>query len=263
MEEKNIEKLLDELIAEASGPVIQKLTEEDLKHLDDAYPYEISEEHERKMKEIFKMAGYARNGKRFEYESEIDNEIGISDKNYEENAINIEKTNNSNKVTKKSIYKKLLIAALIATFVCAIGCVGAFRESFVKYYLNIKEECSEVKKITKLNEYEIDNIHFGYMPSEYKISTKKMSSDSKMILFLNDNNKYIELEIQNKDYGKEVNTEDATIEELVINEKDMIYSERNDRKILTWRENDRVLVLSTDDTKELLLKLAEKLIIID
>lgn len=247
MEEMNIEKLLDELIEKASGPVIQKLTEEDLKHLDDAYPYEISEEHERKMQEIFKMAGYARSSKS-ENENQDEDETG-----------------NANKVkfTRKSSFRKILLVAAVIGIVLAIGCVGAFRESFVKYYLDIKEECSGVKKNDSY-EFNIDNIYFGYMPSEYEVVNRKEEKDLKKIGFENNTNgTYITLDIINKEYGKEINTEDAKIEDVVINEKDMVYSERDDMKILTWKENGKVFVLQTNETKDFLLKVAKNISFID
>ena len=53
----------DKLIKEAGIIAIERMTAEDLKHLDEPV-FEISKEHERKMQEIFKMAGRIKKDKK-------------------------------------------------------------------------------------------------------------------------------------------------------------------------------------------------------
>lgn len=246
MDQKTIEELLDEMIEKAGKAAINEMTKEDLKHLEDAYPYEISKEHEKKMKQIFKEAGYVN-----EDENRVSNTISTTGENKD----------NANKFTPKKYF--VIVAAAVLVFAFAIGGVSAWRESFVNCFFDKKDEYSDVKGSGKSKEYYVDNIYFKYIPSEYEVKNKEIEGNIKMITFENKNHNYISIDIQKDVYYPQINTESGDIEELIINDKDMVYFERGDFKFLSWREKDCVYTLETNDIKRLLLKIAENIEILD
>lgn len=245
MDEKNLEKLLDDMIEKAGKEAIEEMTKEDLKHLEDAYPYEISEEHERKMKKIFEEAS----------KMPMKKEEGKASKN------NIVQMDEGKKRIKSKNSKKVfvLVAAAVMLFAMLLGSVGAFRDSFVKYFLNVKEEYSEIKGTSeRASELLIDNIYFGYIPEGYVMQNKKKINEFSLLIFSNDE-LYLNVEYADAEYAAKTNTENGNPEEIIINNKDMIYSDNGTEKMISWREKGRIFVLHTNDTKEILVKIVENM----
>ena len=238
MDDKMIDKILDDIVSEVGPKAIEEMAKDDLKNIDQP-SFAFSKEHEEKMQKLFE---------------EFDKE-------------NSKKKNEGKKrqTVKISTPKKLLIiaAATILISAIAITSVGAWRESFVKYILNIQEEYSEVKNnnvnvLREGKDFRADTVYFGYIPSEYEFASYKELSQKEMITFLNEP-RFIILEIENNVVLGETNTESGEIEEIVINGKDMVYFERDDLKLLNWFEKGKINLLSTNDSKEVLLKVAENI----
>lgn len=127
----------------------------------------------------------------------------------------------------------------------------------MKYFFDFKEEYSDVGKVKpRGNNFKIGNIYFGYMPDGFKYEILKEGNSQTVIDFSN-GDKYFMFKISESKWGRQVNTENAKVEEMVINNKDMVYYENETEKYLTWQENNKVCLLSTNCEKEILLDVAE------
>lgn len=245
MDEKNIEELLNNMLKEAGETAIDEMTKEDLEHLEDAYPYEVSKEHESKMKELFETV----------YEK--DTEVEESDK-----------AQNS-KTSKGKALKKIFVIAAAAVLILAlmISSVGAWRESFVKYFLKEKEEYSDINSYNKNSrggkDFWADDVYFGYLPEGYELVYEKKMSSKTMINFEKGGEFYIIFDSSKSSFIPRINTESGEVQDIVINNKDMVYSENDMYKVLSWNENNRTNVLSANESKEVLIKIAENIKFID
>ena len=143
--------------------------------------------------------------------------------------------------------------------------VGAFRDSIINCFLSIKDEYSKIiyNKIDEDKTCLVDNIYFGYIPSEFKFSVVEEHDYGKIIIFkeTNPENKgtYIEFEEQISTWDFLINSESGELTEYTINDKDVIYSENDSIKILFWQENGALYTLSTNTTKENILEMVKNI----
>lgn len=226
MDEKILEKLLDNMIKKAGIIAIENM-ESNEEEIPDV---EFSKEHNEKMEEIFKKA------RRLEYEA---------------------------KMRRKAANRKkviVLLAATVSIFAFMITCVGAMREGgLAKYFFDDKTEYSEVRKIRDIdNMLKVDNVYFGYVPSGFKYEVANNSSTSEVIYLENGDN-YIVLKMKKDKWNNKINTESGEIEDLIINNKDMTYWENENEKFISWQENGYTFVLTTNCNKSILLDIAKEI----
>jgi len=235
------EKILDNLMKEAGPIAIEEMTKEDLENLDKPV-FEFSKEHEEKMQQLF---------------DEVEKESLKKLKQEPKKVVS--------KPIKFLTWKKVLLVAavLVLAFGLFISTSGAFRESFVKLFLDQKEEYSDVKNNKTYYEFYSENIFFGYIPIAYEIESEKKLTNQTMLSFENEYDNYILLYLRNKNFVPELNTEDGEIQEVVIAGKDMVYSESEEVKMLAWKEQEYLFTLYTNDSQEVLYKVAEHIKIVD
>lgn len=234
MEEKILNKMLDNLIEEAGPIAINNMVKDDLDNLD-VPDVKFSKEHEEKMKQIFAEARKA-----------------------------AQSPSVSKPKKKVSVFKKFAVIAAAAVLISGlmISSVGAWRESFVKYFLDIKKEYSDVDERHRDTSILIDNVHFGYVPDGF-LFEKKDINDSSTYMYFKLEEKYFILQINESKWNNRVNTESGEFTDFVINEKDMVYSENDGVKMLNWKENKIRYLLYTNESKETLLKIAEGIKIVE
>ena len=75
----------------------------------------------------------------------------------------------------------------------------------------------------------------------------------------NKNDNFFALKIIKNKWSGKVNTEGYIVEELIINNKDMIYYENDKEKCICWQENNETYVLSGNIEKQMLIDIAEKI----
>lgn len=122
----------------------------------------------------------------------------------------------------------------------------------------MKDEYSDVKKIPAGSEVYVGDVYFGYVPNGFKYEVTSEIKSSVVIDFTN-NEKYFTLTITKNNWNDQVNTENSDVEEYMINNIDMLFIENEIEKSLSWKENNKVCVLSTNCEKEVLLKIAENI----
>lgn len=135
---------------------------------------------------------------------------------------------------------------------------AGWRESFTKYFIDRKDEYSEIQKVKNGSEAVIGNIYFGYIPEGFEYEVARDLPSNTLINFLN-GEEFFMLKIAKKRWNNKVNTEEANVEEMVINNKDMLYTETAEEKSLTWEEGGKLLVLSTNCEKDMLIEIAKNI----
>ncbi|MBQ9314582.1 MAG: DUF4367 domain-containing protein [Clostridia bacterium] len=244
MDEKMVDEILNELIKEAGPAAINELTKEDLENLDKP-AFEFSKEHEEKMQKLFD-----------DVEEESLKRNKKADKKEE------------HKIVRVSTPRKILIIAAVMMLLSALAItsVGAWRENFIKYILNVQDEYSAVKSnntniIREGKDFRADSVYFGYLPVDYELKTHKKFSKKEIITFENNEQNFIIFEAESKSNIsiREINTESGEIEEIIVNGKDMVYCENSSHKIITWNENGKINDLYTNGSKEMLLKVLENI----
>lgn len=248
MEEKILEKMLDNLIEEA-GPIAIKEMESEQ---EDVPEVEFSKEHNEKMKKIFAEARKELEAKSKE-KAKAD-KISDSDAKY------------SNTGKRGVKFRRIFILA--ATLILILGLMSpitsGWRESFKKYFLDMKTEYSDVKKVNDVkNSLKVDNVYFGYVPKGFKYDATVELPSGKVIEFIDETNEYFSLKITESKWKDKINTEDTEVEDININGKDTVYFEKDGVEYLSWNKNDKIYLIETNSNKDLLISVAKGIEIIE
>ena len=224
MEEKILEKMLDNLIQEAGPIAIQNMVKDDVETLENE-KIEFSKEHEEKMKKIFAEAKKVETTPR-----------------------------------KTNIFKKVAVISVAVILVSGltINLAGALHDGLIKYFVSKDSEYSTIGNKHVDSDFLVDNIYFGYIPEGLKFNEICSFNNLKHISFFDDD-KYFILESQKAEWSEKINTESGDITEILINEKNMFYSEREDLRILTWYENNCIQSVSSNLNEEILFKIVKNI----
>lgn len=232
MKDKLFDVMFDDLIKKAGTAAILEMENE---RADEEVPeVEFSKEHEEKMKKFFEEY------RKQESEEKAQNEI----------------------ITKRHKVRKIvtLAAATVAVLALGISTVGAWKGNMLSSYLKNNGEYSDLLNGKPERSLTVENVYFGYVPEGYEFEGVRYGVEATYIRFVtNDEERYFYLEVDTDAYREKVNTESGDIKELVVNNKDMIYSESEDLKILTWFENNAQNTLYSNLTEKELIKIAEKI----
>lgn len=240
MKDNLLDQNFDNLIKAAGTQAILEMEEECAN--EEIPKIQFSKEHEEKMRQFF--ANY-----RAQYEAESKVKEEAKEKEREKDIRHI-------KIRKMVA----LVAATMTVLVLGITTVGAWKGSLVGTYLKDNGEYSDFIVGKPEKGLILKNVYFGYIPDEYEYTETK---DTKQRLFFLFNHKtedkYFYFIIEPDMYNGKMNTESGDVGEEFINDKDMIYSERDDLNIITWFENNTQNTLCTNDSKKELIKIAEKI----
>lgn len=254
MDEKILERMLNNLIEEAGPIAIENMEKED--SYEDVPDVEFSEKHEKKMKEIFEMARKVEAERANNKENVINAESG---NRVIETDFTTENVSLTKKVKKRSNIGKKRLAVIIAATMVLLGLtitsVSAWRESFSKYFLDKKEKYSDVKDFKPGSELYIDNIYFGYIPDGFKFVEKNHDLTSDVLCFCH-SEKYFILKIQKDTWSNQINTESGETCDLIIDGKEMVYYENNSYRSLSWRENGYIYILDANCDRKILEEIA-------
>lgn len=248
MEEKILEKMLDNLIEEA-GPIAIKEMESEQ---EDVPEVEFSKEHNEKMKKIFAEA-------RKELEAKSKEEAKTA-------KISDSDMGASNTGKRGAKFRKIVILAAVLILILGLmsPITSGWRESFKKYFLDMKTEYSDVKKVNEHSSTaEVGNVRFKYVPEGFKHEVTTELPSGKVIDFTNQNNEYFDLKITKSRWSDKVNTEDVEVEDIAINDKDMVYFMKDGERYLSWNESGVVYLLETNTDKDILINIAKGIEIIE
>lgn len=227
MKNKTIENVLDQLIDEATENIKNKIDSSEVEEVE----VKFSKEHQEKMKEIFRKSREREKFSIFNYH-----------------------------VPKIAAVATILIAIGIS----AAGTVAALKGNLINNNLKIKEKYSEITSGFIDNYYYYDNIYFGYLPQDFECKDEKNLENKRKIFFSNaDETKYIFLQENINNTELKISNEEYTIlEEICINEREMVYAENINEKLVYWKEGNNSYTIYSNIGKNDLLKVAEKLLIL-
>lgn len=255
MDEKILERMLNNLIEEAGPIAIENMEKE--ASFDEIPDIEFSKKHEEKMKEIFELARKKELGNS-KIESDLDNsEDGFEDKIIKTNFNNdtITEIKKSKRISKNKL--AMVIAATMVVLGLTITSVSAWRESFSNYFLDKKEKYSDVKDFKQDNAMYIDNIYFGYIPNGFEYKETPGTKTMDVVSFVC-NDEYFTLKKQDG-WNSKINTESGDVIDLIINEKEMVYYEQNNIKYISWKEADIKYLLYSNCDKSTMEKIIENI----
>lgn len=243
MKDNLLDEKFDKLIREAGIQAVLEMEEECAN--EEIPKVEFSKEHEEKMKKFFA-----------EYKAQFENANKV-ETNVESNVKEAE-FKSANRLKPRKMMS--LIAATVAILALGITTVGAWKGSLISLYLKDKGEYSDLTNGVAEKSLIIENVRFGYIPTDYEY-TETRDTKKKLSLLFNhkEEDKYFCLEIERNMYNIKINTESGELGEDVVNDKDMIYSEKDGLNIITWFENNSQNTLCTNDSKKELIKIAEKI----
>lgn len=228
MENKAIENVLDQLIDKAAEQIRKEI---DNSKIEEVEQVEFSEEHKKKMKQIFKQC---------------------------------RREENKEKLSKLNFHVPKAAAAAVIVLVsifAIVGSVGAWKESLVNYVLKIQDKYGKTMSECNTNFYYYDNLYFGYLPEGYEFEKEMNFKTERSIFFSNlKTKKYIVLSEGNNLSAIKINTEECTVlEEIKIDNKDAIYAETEYEKIIYWEEESGAYTVYSNTGKSDLIKVVEKL----
>lgn len=243
MKDNLLDEKFDAIIKEAGIRAILEMEEECVN--EEIPKVEFSKEHEEKMKKFFA-----------EYKAQFENANNANNK-VESNLKEAEFKSANRLKPRKMI---ALIAAIVAILALGITTVGAWKGSLINMYLKDKGEYSDLANGIAERSVTIQDVYFGYVPEGYEFESLKTEPIRTYILFISKKDaKYFYLEIERDIYSEKINTESGDLEDIVINDKDMIYDEQEDFKFITWNENNAQNTLYTNESKEELIKITKKI----
>ncbi len=232
MKDKLFETMFDDLIKRAGTAAILEMEAECAN--EEVPEVKFSKEHEEKMKKFF-----------------------------EEYRLQQEEEERSRKVKSRQIgFRRAITLAATITVVLAlcITTVGAWKGDLLNFYIKNNGEYSDVLSGKADRSLTVENVYFGYVPEGYEFEEVDVTSQKTVILFSSkQESTYFYLEMERETYKEKINTESGEISELLLNNQDMIYSERKDLKFVTWFENNTQNTAYTNGAKSMLIKIVENI----
>lgn len=216
---KNENKRLEYLIEEAVLEVIERLDEQlDYENINEM---SFSEYHRKKMKKLLKK------------EKGCKNIILL------------------NQLAKKVAI--VLIIFIIASFVFVFN-VEAWRARFLNYIIEKTDSYIEFD-FNLENIYSNEKVSLQYVPMDFEKIKENLFDDIMMLKFARDE-KYFSLYISSSEGKMQVDTENAEIENIEYNNKEILAISKSDKISLVWQDEYYSYVLYGNIEKEELLKIA-------
>ena len=222
-ENKNFDKLIDQLIHDASNIAAENLG----KDMPEPEKAEFSKEHEEEMKKMFKR--------------ERNNLL-------------------RKKLSRHSRCAAIFLLILIAASSIMIFSVEAWRIKVMNFIIEIKQTHSEISfsdDNTGGGAYKSDEITLDYIPYGFELEKSDMTDNSVNLIFKGEDNYFI-FSMDPIDIQMGIDTENASVKKIVINGDEALYSSNNNINILVWHDEELSYKLSGTIKEDEMIKIAEK-----
>ncbi len=169
-----------------------------------------------------------------------------------------------------SVSKRVAIFAVIIIFAISIVAfsVEAFRVKIFNFFIDVKKEYTTFKK-DEVNLEDnntnpvkarilIGSYLLDYIPEGFELVESSSNAMMTRAKFSN-NNLTINLRIAPENLSISLDTEDTKNEKIDIDGKKCNYIERQNENYLLWYDNDKVVTLSGNITKEELIKIVQEI----
>ncbi len=224
MNNKYIDKVIDEILYEAI-PIAEKEIVDDLNtEIKDKFKF--SQEHNKKMKRIFN------NYKRKTY---------------------------MGKLASYSKFVATIFLALAITASVSIVSVEAWRIKVFNLFIDKKDTHSDIRfDEVEGSYYQIQNIAFNYIPDGFIPEVRQSEPNSIYIRFKKEN-KYFSFTLQDVNGSLSIDTENAEIKNIIINNQEGILSKNKNVIILLWHKDDSLYMLTGNIDEQEIIKIGENI----
>ncbi len=163
------------------------------------------------------------------------------------------------------ILKRIAIIFIIISVVSTISIliVEAWRIKYLNFIIEVKDKYSDIslKEVTFYNNsYKTEDIAFGYIPEGFLVEDTKITDNHLFIQFVNQNNLYFSLDVNSLDVNLSIDTENANLREILINDGKAVLVEKNNEKILVWNNDKHIFTLIGNIKTSEIIKIAENII---
>lgn len=163
---------------------------------------------------------------------------------------------------KAMAYTKRVACVLLAVALISgitIGSVEAWRSKFLNFIFNEDQPNTDYRYAeSKDTTYSNDSISLGYIPAGFVLEYDHSSTRDADLRFTNQNT-YFSVMSADTDLKNSVDTENAMIENLLVNEKEAVYITKENLNILVWSDDIYSYVIYGNISKDELLKIAKKI----
>lgn len=220
--DKTMDKILDVLIAEAASKAVENLG----RNIPEPEAAEFSKEHEAAMRKLF--------GKE------------------------------RRKLFIKKILKYLKRVAVFLMAVIVLSCitvfsVDAWRVKVLNFVIEMSQTHSEInfgEDGLKGDSYKSDEITLGYIPASFKLEKRDVEGSMVSLLF-KDEKYYFIFSMSEISGTMGVDTENASVKKIIINDQDALYSSNSNVNILVWHDEKFSYRLSGTLNEKEMIKIAE------
>lgn len=169
-------------------------------------------------------------------------------------------------ITKKiPVYAKR-VAVFFILFIMVSGVtissVQALRVRFLNYIMSITQTNTEINlKDDDISgdSYSTDYITFDYIPEGFKLDESNVYEENDLYISFKKDNFNFDLTVYSNDNTLNIDTEDANVRNIKINNCDGIVSEKDDIVIIFWYNDERSYVLSGNFDVDKMYKIAENI----
>ena len=192
---------------------------------------------------------------------EIPSDEIIFSKEHEEKMKKLFRQEKRKENRKKNFKYAQRVACVFLAFVLVSGVtlfsVEAWRIKFLNFVLEINEPNTDFNfNGNGGTTYSDDNVILHYVPMGFEMF-KDSSSESRISLHYDNGEQYFSFLTDDKSANISIDTEDATVENLIINGCDAIYSSNKNINILMWYDEETVYFVVGNILKEEIIKIAE------
>lgn len=221
-DDKTLDKIFDLLVGEAAVIANERIAE---KIVLPELKIEFSEEHEAKMRKLFKIE-----------------RSKVFFKNFQKYSLRV-----------AGILLVFIIVSAISVF-----SVSAWRVKFLNFVFDSKKPNTEFQfGDAKGNAYSNDEMTFEYIPSGFEL-VKSVANESNVYLRFENSGLYFSFSLNSIGGKIGIDTENGKIEELTINGYEAVYSENKNINALIWSNGEFAFTIIGNIPKEDIIKIAEK-----
>nr|WP_312576973.1 DUF4367 domain-containing protein [Sedimentibacter sp.] len=149
--------------------------------------------------------------------------------------------------------------AIIVISVIAISSVSALRARFMNFILEMTQYDTDINftdNASKADSYKFDEITLEYVPEGFKLEKSELRKNHVYLAFGKEQG-YFNFSTMDIGGSLSIDTEEANIKELIINEMDALYSENDNARILVWHDSETSYILTGNISERELIKIAE------
>lgn len=153
------------------------------------------------------------------------------------------------KMIKYSKNAACILLALCVTSGVTIYGVESFRTKFMNFVFDEKTTHTELSFVNEQEAVVVGNIKFNYLPEGFKLKEKEVSKTATKVSFFDGSTEILFHEITIKG-RRGIDTEDAEVEKITINDMEGIISEKDDVLLLIWHDDQYLYKIMTSGKNE-------------